>query len=330
MKDYTDFQIERLEDLYQNFKNVAFEDINHEFPRLFKELRNVSVFNSILSELKTKYPISLEEMNKWNENMWNVRQNQIYGNYSQDKYVSLLLHWCDYLLDNNYFYDRTSLNELTLSGLEGEKSNKKKQNYFKECIIGKIIAYIKRKLKDVHYSLYLLNRYKMRSEVFKKDELNEIYRNNSKESETVLQDDLRLFLYEQGVGYPFSCAELKIGKTDVYAQVSPDDYMLTEVKIFDAGRKYGINRLNDGFSQLVQYVNELQIPIGYLIVFNFDDSLPVVVTETEDNVIVLDDKIYHIVFINLYNAESASKHRCRIIVCKEGDFKKEFKYDEND
>lgn len=325
MKDYTDFQIERLEDLYRNFKNAAFEDINHEFPRLFKELRNVSVFNSILSELKTNHPISQEEMNEWNEKVWDVRQNQIYGNYSQDKYVSLLLHWCDYLLENNYFYDRTSLNELTLSGLEGEKPNKKKQNYFKECIVGIIIAYIKRKLKDVHYSLYLLNRYKMRSEVFKKDELNEIYRNNSKESEMVLQDDLRLFLFDQGVEYPFSCAELKVGKTDVYAQVSPDDYMLTEVKILDVSRHYGMDRLSDGFSQLVKYVNELQISVGYLVVFNFDDSQPIVKTEMGDNVIVLNNKIYHIIFVNVYNLESASKHRCEIIPYKEGNIIKGFK-----
>lgn len=325
MKDYTDFQIERLDDLFRNFKNTAFEDINHEFPRLFKELRNVNVFNSILSELKNNWPISQKEMMEWNENVWNVRQNQIYGNYSQDKYVSLLLHWCDYLLDNNYFYDRTSLNELTLPGLEGEKSNKKKQNYFKECIVGKIIAYLRKKLKDVHYSLYLLNRYKMRSEVFKKDELNEIYRDNPKDSETILQDELRLFLFEQGVEYPFSCAELKVGKTDVYAQVSPNDCMLTEVKILDSNRGYRINRLVGGFSQLAKYVNEFQISEGYLVVFNFDDSLPIVVTEAGDNVIILNNKTYHIIFINLYNAESASKHRCEIVPYKEEDIIKEFK-----
>lgn len=328
MKDYTDFQIERLEDLYRNFKNAAFEDINHEFPRLFKELRNVSVFDSILSELKTNYPISQKELNEWNQKRWAESENKFLANYSLDRYVSILLHWCDYLLDSGFSYKATNLGKLSTSGVENESENTKEQNYFKECIVGKIVSFIKKQLKEVHYSLYLLNRYKMRSEVFKKDELNEIYRNNSKDSETVLQDDLRLFLFEQGVGYPFSCAELKVGKTDVYAEVSPDDYMLTEVKIFDADRKYGINRLNDGFSQLVQYVNELQVPIGYLIVFNFDNSLPVVVTETEDNVIVLDDKIYHIIFINLYNAESASKHRCRIIACKEGDLKKGFKYDE--
>lgn len=326
MKNYTEFQIDRLEDLFQNFKNVAFEDINHEFPRLFKELRNVSVFNSILSELKKCYPVLQEELLEWNDKMCDVRQNQIYGEYDEDRYASLLLHWCDYLLKNKLPYTYTSLNELTYIGLENESSKRKEQNYFKECIIGKIVLYIKRQLKDVRYSFYLLNRYKMRSEVFKKDELQTIYQNNKDKSERVLQDNLRLFLFEQGVEYPFSCAELSVGKTDVYAHVSPNDYMLTEVKIFDSNRGYGLNRLNDGFSQLVKYVNELQVSVGYLVVFNFDDTLPVIVAETGDNVIILNGKTYHIIFVNLYSAKSASKHRCEIVPYEEGNLTIRFKF----
>lgn len=328
MKDYTDFQIERLEDLYQNFKNASFEDINHEFPRLFRELRNICVFNSILSELKTQYPISPEEMREWNETRGNMRDNKFLADHSLDRYVSILLHWCDYLLDSGFSYTVTNLGKLSTIGVKDESESAKEQNYFKECIVGKIILYIKSQLKDVHYSLYLLNRYKMCSEVFKKDKLNEIYLVNSKESEIVLQDNLRLFLFEQGVEYPFSCAELKVGKTDVYAQISTNDCMLTEVKILDSNRGYRINRLIDGFSQLVKYVNELQISVGYLVVFNFDDSLPIIVTETGDNVIILNDKTYHIIFVNLYNVESASKHRCEILPYKEGDIIKEFKIKE--
>lgn len=326
MKDYTEFQIDRLETLYRNFKNAAFEDINHEFPRLFEELRNISVFDSILSELKNCYPVLREELLEWNDKICDVRQNQIYGEYAEDRYASLLLHWCDYLLKNKLSYTHTNLNELACVGLENESAKRKEQNYFKECIIGKIVLYIKRKLKDVRYSLYLLNRYKTRSEVFKKEELQTIYKNNPDKSERVLQDNLRLFLFEQGVEYPFSCAELSVGKTDVYAHVSPNDCMLTEVKILDINREYRLNRLSDGFSQLVKYVNELQVSVGYLVVFNFDDSLPVIVTEKGDNnVIILNNKIYHIVFVNLYNEKSASKHRCEIIPYVEENVVKDFK-----
>lgn len=326
MKDYTDFQIERLDDLYRNFKNAAFEDINHEFPRLFKELRNVNVFNSILSELKINYPISQEEMRKWNDTRGNMRDNKFLANYSLDQYISLLLHWCDYLLDSGFSYTITNLGKLSTIGVEKESENTKEQNYFKECIVGKIVLYIRKQLKEVHYSLYLLNRYKMRSEVFIKEKLQTIYQSNQDKSERVLQDNLRLFLFEQGVEYPFSCAELTVGKTDVYAQVSSNECMLTEVKILDSNRGYRINRLIDGFSQLVKYVNELQLSVGYLVVFNFDDSLPVIVTETGDNVIILNDKTYHIIFVNLYNAESASKHRCEIIPYKEGEVVKGFEF----
>lgn len=325
MKDYTEFQIERIEDLFQNFKNAAFEDINHEFPRLFEELRNISVFNSILSELKTNYPISKEELNEWNESRGDMRENKFLANYSHIRYVSLLLHWCDFLLDSGFSYKKTNLGILPTVGVENESQCSKEQNYFKECIVGKIISFVKSQLKEVHYSLYLLNRYKMRSEVFKKEDLNEIYSRNLQKSEIILQDNLRLFLFEQGVEYPFSCAELSVGKTDVYAQISPGNCMLTEVKILDASRHYGMDRLSDGLSQLLKYVDELQLSVGYLVVFNFDDSQPIVKTETGDNVIVLNDKIYHIIFINVYNSESASKHRCEIIPYKEGELIKGFK-----
>lgn len=325
MKDYTDFQIERLEDLYQNFKNAAFEDINHEFPRLFKELRNVSVFNSILSELKTNYPISQEEMREWNENRGNMRDNKFLANYSLDRYVSILLHWCDYLLDSGYSYKITDLGKLSTIGVKDESESAKEQNYFKECIVGKIILYIKSQLKDVHYSLYLLNRYKTRSEVFKKEKINEIYRANSLKSEILLQNSLREFLYDQGVEYPFSSLELSVGRTDVYAQISSKDCLVTEVKILDKN-KYGIERLSDGFSQLFKYVNELQVSTAYLVVFNFDDIYPVIKTENGENVIIFRNKIFYVIFINLYNEKSASKHRCEIKLRWEGDIIKGFEY----
>lgn len=251
MKGYTDFQIERLEDLYLNFKNAAFEDINHEFPRLFKELRNICVFNSILSELKTQYPISPEEMREWNETRGNMRDNKFLADYSLDRYVSILLHWCDYLLDSGFSYTVTNLGKLPTIGVEKESESSKEQNYFKECIVGKIILYIRKQLKEVHFSLYLLKRYKMRSEVFKKEKFNEIYKANSHKSEILLQNNLREFLYDQGVEYPFSSLELSVGRTDVYAQISSKDYLVTEVKILDKN-KYGIERLSDGFSQLLK------------------------------------------------------------------------------
>lgn len=309
MKDYSEFQIKRLDALFNEFKACAFEELDTNFKNLFQTLHGIKIFDSIMCELKAMYPISQQELDDWNKNHNDLRLNRKYQDYPKDKNISILLHWCDFLCQNGKSYRMTSLGRLSNPQIPNETEKQQQQNSFKEHVIGKIIFYIKSRLENVQYYFYLLNRYKMRVENFYRDDLNKKYQEADKgKFEATLQNDLRLFLFDQGVEYPFSSVSLPIGYTDIFAPGCKDDILVSEVKILDGDKNYGLRRLKEGMSQLVKYVGEMQVQTGYLIVFNMKNAEIVVKNEgKQDNLIAISNKAFYIIFINMYNKESASK-----------------------
>lgn len=296
MKDYSEFQIKRLDTLFCEFKACAFKELDINFKNLFQTLHGIKVFDSIMCELKTMYPISQQELDEWNDSYNDLPQNKKYQDYPKDKNVSILLHWCDSLCENGRSYSTTPLSRLPNPQIPNETEKQQKQNFFKECIIGRIISYIKSRLENVQYYYYLLHRYKMRVENFYRDELNKKYQEaDRRKFEATLQNDLRLFLFDQGVEYPFSSVSLPIGYTDIFAPGYKDDILVSEVKILDDSKNYGLQRLREGMSQLVKYVREMQVQTGYLIVFNMENTEIVIEGEgKQDNLIVINNKTYYI------------------------------------
>jgi hypothetical protein len=102
-----------------------------------------------------------------------------------------------------------------------------------EQIVEPLIEYLQEHLGEATDVIYLLERYVRRLEWFEKQPLWVAYESDRSHGEVVYDTDLRRFLFEQGIDFPFSQPRSASGEADVVAELSSDDPLVCEVKLFD-------------------------------------------------------------------------------------------------
>ena len=135
-----------------------------------------------------------------------------------------------------------------------------------------IAHYLINQLVSSSAILYLLLRYKRWIEWFKANTLNELYKSAGNNGEAVLDENLRCFLFESGVNYPFSQPASPSGKVDVVAGLETDDPLVLEIKVWDSDKGYKENRIRDGVRQVMDYAAKYGKDKGHLLVFNMDQE----------------------------------------------------------
>ncbi len=89
-----------------------------------------------------------------------------------------------------------------------------KNNVFNDFIIP-IFLYLYENINTTSNVLFLLEKYKIRTEWFNKIGLFEAYKKLDKNYEDILEHDLRLFLFDNGIDYPFSTPKSTSGRADI-------------------------------------------------------------------------------------------------------------------
>jgi len=115
--------------------------------------------------------------------------------------------------------------------------------------------------------LHTLLRHKRWAEWFEADALRAIY---GQQGEQGLDRNLRRFLFESGIDYPFSEPHSPGGRADIVAELDTDDPLVLEVKAWDSRKGYGEDRVRDGLRQAIDYADKYGKDRGYLAVFNLD------------------------------------------------------------
>lgn len=115
--------------------------------------------------------------------------------------------------------------------------------------------------------LYILLRYKRWVEWFEAERLRRIYSDDGEDS---LDHDLRRFLFESGIDYPYSQPQSPGGRADIVAGLETDDPLVLEVKVWDSNKSYRENRCYDGLRQVMDYAEKYGKDKGYVVVFNLD------------------------------------------------------------
>ncbi|WP_147319930.1 hypothetical protein [Chitinophaga silvisoli] len=263
---------------------------------------------SILQTAKDNYPFTEEVVVSYNDHLFDKGRGSI-GDYTfdnEEQLASALFHLLTYFQQQSY--DGRTLVENLGTG----RTYTENIPNFVDLYIDPITNFIHDKLDETSNIIYLLEKYKKRTEWFMYNILLAKYNMvDNKQYEQVFEDDLRLYLFDQGIDYPFSTPKSASGRADIVGQIHTDDPLILEIKIFDTERGYRKNRVIDGFSQVVKYTNDYNKNVGYLVVFNVDNKEIEISTGESDRTfpprIVLNNKVYYIVFVNLNFDVSASK-----------------------
>lgn len=146
---------------------------------------------------------------------------------------------------------------------------------FAERILRPLFDYLDERVGAESSVLYTLERYVRRVEWFDREELHKRAEADPQKAEKVYDDDLRRFLFSEGINMPFSQAKSASGLSDVVSELDTDDPLVCEVKIYDTAR--GKRNLASGVNQAIQYASDYSKQVAYLLVINLSGrplSLP--------------------------------------------------------
>lgn len=268
----------------------------------FDRLENSPIIRSILQTTIDNYPLSDELIDEYSHIIFEEGLESIH--FENEEHAASLLYRVYCNLSKKH-------DALTLCLHLGLGQGEEQVGSFIEFFIEPIISLIQEKIEESNFVLYLLEKYKMRVEWFQKDALLRKYRSDSRNSEQVLEDDLRLYLFDQGIDYPFSNPKSASGRADIVGLIDTKNPLILEIKIYDSARTYKKDRIIDGFSQIVKYSNDYNKNVGFLVVYNLDNIEIEICSEQVDktfpNRVTFNNKVYYIVIVNLNNDVSASK-----------------------
>lgn len=268
-------------------------------------LNNVEKNNllfGLINDALIQYPYNKEQLKQMCDSNYGRRELSFENEVHQASY--------SYQIFKYYIEVCKSYNLHQFSIFHGRDFENKKTNIIEE-LITPLFYYLHDQLDKSSSVIYLLEKYKRRTEWFTYHKLLEKYKAADKNYEQIFEDDLRLFLFDQGIDYPFSTPKSTSGRGDIIGSIDTEDPLVVEIKVLDKEKKYGKHRISDGFSQIIKYTNDYNKDVGYLVLFNVDNIEIDLVLNEKNNIfppmINFNNKTYFIIVINLYNGISASK-----------------------
>lgn len=277
-----------------------FLDINNEFKFFIKRVLEEPILVNIIDDISQVYSIDETALTEWREKL---RRAYTISYSSEKERFSYYWRLCSDFYSNAKMYAEYNVFR--------EQNHRDGVKAFLDGIVTPIVNYLHESLDNISYILYILERYKLRTEWFTKDSLRKKYKEvENKQYEQVLEDDVRLYLFDQGIDYPFSTPKSASGRADVVSLIDTEDPLVMEIKIYDSERKYGKERIISGFTQIVKYANDYLKNVGYLVVFNLDEiEIEIESIEPDNkfpNRVIFNGKTYYIIIVNLNYDTTAS------------------------
>ena len=290
----------------QEWKNrlyrSTYAQFGHQLKFLINNLDNNLQTHGLINEAISKYEYSDEQLSKINA----LRRRSSDMEFDSEIHQAAFCYqYLKYMIGVAKSYN---LHSLTIfSGRDFDATKTK----IAEDFFSPIIYYLHDRLDKSNSTIYLLEKYKRRTEWFTKAELFSQYNSAEKNYEQILEDDLRLFLFDQGIDYPFSTPGSASGRADIIGEIETDDPLVVEIKIFDREKGYGKDRIKDGFSQIVKYANDYNKDVGYLVIYNMDKAELNLNFSESNNIfppsIRFNNKVFYFIVINSSYGEAASK-----------------------
>lgn len=290
----------------QEWKNrlyrAPYEQFGHQIKYFSNNLDGEKIIVSLLKEACIQYAFSDDKIEEY------IKHSESGGDISFDNETEHAAYCYQKLKYLGQKYGYSKIQNLMIyigQGFDETRGN------IVEQLVAPIVYFVHDKIEKSSSTIYLLEKYKKRTEWFTKDELMTKYRQLTKSYEQIFEDDLRLFLFDQGIDYPFSTPKSTSGRADIVGAIDTTDPLIIEVKLLDKEKNYGKNRIKDGFNQIVKYTNDFNKNFGYLVLFNIDnlevnfkfsDS-----KKTFPPMLTFGDKTYFFVVVNLFSGETASK-----------------------
>jgi len=239
---------------------VEFGGFNDELKLFFDFLRTTPLLNGLLQELHTNMP----SFDEWYKKMSEKRG--ICWPPTEEERVRLCLAFLEHCINSNE--DEAFQITCNTGGLS---THSRGNSFFLEQFFMPFYEYLDGRIEERSSTLYLIEKFKLRYQWFERSRLHDLYERDTKHGESVLDKELRKFLFDNGVDYPFSTPASDSGRADIIASLHTADPLVIEVKVFD-GESRGRSYIRQGFRQVCEYMTDYNKTVGYLVIFNVSDK----------------------------------------------------------
>ncbi|MFY0683493.1 MAG: hypothetical protein JXR20_03010 [Balneola sp.] len=277
------------------------------------------ILNGLINEACSKYSFTNEELEIATQYSKRVHNERVFIDQVEEssfyfQLIKFMIKKADsYDLHNDYHFSGRTINEMI-------------ENLIEE-LITPIIYFFHDELDKSNSITYLLEKYKKRTEWFKKESLFDSYKKTTGTSEDIFEDDLREFLFDQGIDYPFSTPKSSSGRSDIVGNIDTSDPLICEIKIYDSEKGYRKNRIIDGFTQIVQYTNDYNKNEGYLVIYNLDEVEINFEIESDNQFFptsfIFNNKRYYFIVINLrYDTTASQRGKMKVVEIQKSELTK--------
>ena len=301
----------KLQKRVQRLKSVDYQHYHATLKRFWNFLHQQEIFLGILDELKTFYRkhAILIERGSYNQDNVNTNLNNI---NTEDELAAVAYYLIQHCVKSN-----DSQVELNIGVSLKRAANGQSYEYvtaFHSLLVEPLYEYIDECLDDQRVILSLLRRYKHKCEWFKRDELFNIWEEDTRKGEKKLVWNLYEYLYDQGVDFSIEPTSVS-GEIDLIALQNTDDRLLADAKIFNPNSSKGKSYIAKGLNQIYIYTQDYNEPFGYLVIFktclqdirfaltNVDQSTPY---------IVHNNKTIFFLLIDIYPHDTSASKRGKL------------------
>lgn len=281
---------------------ATFEQFGHQLKYCLNNIESNKQIYGFIQEASLHFPYSEERLKQ-------ILDDEDYSGHKMS--FENEMHQASYCFSIiKYFIKIYSSFDLHRYGYFCGEFEKSKENII-ENYFAPIFYYLHDKLDKSNSTVYLLEKYKRRTEWFTCKKLLETYSVANKNYEQIFEDDLRQFLFDQGIDYPFSTPKSTSGRADIIGAIDTDDPIVIEIKVTDKSKNYGKKRIIEGFTQVIKYTNDYNKDVGYLVLFNVDDIEINFDLIDKSNLfppmLTINNKTFFFITINLRTGLQASK-----------------------
>lgn len=302
--------------------------IVHKIRSLLEFLNSSYLCSSILQNLEILYP---------HVNPEPILTNQVITWESEEEFTAIALKLLRLVIHHNLsFNERSNMSGNSLIfitqryvSVTKEGTQETRLDVFKNTFIFPLFDYLIEKLDEPALKLYLLIRYKHRSEWFKnkylaelvQEELEKVERKRLEQKkgdnppkariEKILAQDLYAYLFDEGLHFSIEPKSLR-GEVDLIEAKIGNDRLLLDAKVFDNGKTRNKAYLLKAFQQIYSYTQQFNQPFGYLVIFKTcKNDLEIATEHSEQGIpfIHYNHKTIFFVVVDIHQYDEATSQR---------------------
>jgi hypothetical protein len=183
--------------------------------------------------------------------------------------------------------------------------------YFRNLFIEPLFDYLDEHIDDRRMILTLLKKYKHRCEWFRRQQLYEACKADTRQGEKALAYDLYEYLHDQGLQFHIEPGSAS-GRVDLVSAQSGRDRLVADTKIFNPGGGQNSSYLAKGFHQVYDYTRDYNEQFGYMVIFKTcEDDLSIQTQQQESTVPVVmhNHKAIFLLVIDIFPYDKSASQR---------------------